>query len=55
MKNTVIFILIVVFFIALNLLSVGIDFVSENYSDILGPIAIFGGLTAFSIWALKGK
>ena len=55
MKNVVIFLLIVIGWVALNVLSFGIDFVSENYSDILGPLAIFGGLTALSIWALKGK
>jgi len=55
MKNVVIILLIVLFFVALNLLSIGIDFVSENYSDILGAIAIFGRLTAFAISALKEK
>ena len=36
---TIIF-LILVGFIALNYISAGIDFLADNYSDILGPIAL---------------
>jgi hypothetical protein len=55
MKTAVIFVLIVIAWVALNVLALGIDFVSETYGDIIGPLAIFGGLTALSIYALKGK
>ena len=39
-QNIVITALIVAGFIALNFIAIGIDFIADNYSDILGPIAL---------------
>ena len=39
-QNIVITALIIAGFIALNYISAGIDFLADNYSDILGPIAL---------------
>ena len=39
-QNIVITALIIAGFIALNYISAGIDFLADNYSHILGPIAL---------------
>lgn len=41
-QQTAITLMILVGFIALNYISAGIDFLADNYSNILGPIALVG-------------
>ena len=39
-QNIVLTALIIAGFIALNFIGIGIDFLADNYSNILGPIAL---------------
>lgn len=53
MRGLVTFALIALAWVALNLVFAGINFIGDNYADIISPIIILGGLTAALIWAFK--
>lgn len=53
MRTLVAFGLLVVGYVALNLITAGINFIGDNYSNTLGPITLLGGVVALAVWAFK--